>query len=101
MALLIFPYSSLFGGGGSSIVVETLASRISAIEEILTEQGLLVNEQDRQALQLLDEIFEGEFVDEEPLQDPEFTSMLDDVFAGTDSDVPDDPEFDAFLDSLF
>lgn len=100
MPLIIFPYLTLFGGGGSA-AVDALASRISAIEEILTEQGLLVNEQDRQALQLLDEIFEEEFVDEEPLQDPEFTSMLDDVFAGTDSDVPDDPEFDAFLDSLF
>ena len=100
MALLIFPYSSFFGGE-SSAVVEALTSRISAIENILIEQGLLVNEQDEPVIQMLDDIFSGDFVDDEPLQDTDFTNMLDDVFAGNDSDIPDDPEFDAFLNDLF
>ena len=99
MALLIFPYSSLFGV--SSAVVDALAERISTIEAILAEQGLLVNEQDEPVLQMLDDIFSGDFTDDEPLLDTDFSTMLDDVFAGTDSDVPDDPEFDAFLNDLF
>ena len=86
--------------------IATLSQRISIIEDILKQNGLFIEEQDT-VLQMLNDIFSGDLVDDSDIpQDMDFFSMLDDVFSGDDINDPnnltdDDVELFADFDQIF
>ena len=111
MPLLIIPYQDFFNFEGSAQyqqAISTLSQKISLIEQTLAKNGITVETAETAVMQMLDDVFAGEITDDESYQDPDFISMIDGVFEGNDTDMPDNltpddtelfAEFDSILNS--
>ncbi len=99
MPLMIIPIAGYSGSGSTassqelntlSLKLDALLQRISAIEVALEEHNISIEPQD-DVVQMLDDVFSDDFVDDgNNPQDPEYTELLDDVFSGEDTSDPDD-----------
>ena len=115
MPLMIIPFAGYSGGSSAipsqelnslSLKLDALSQRISAIEEALENNNISIEPQD-DVVQMLDEVFSDDFVDDgDNPQDPEYIDMLDDVFSGDDTNDPDnisddDTELFEDFDNIF
>ena len=110
MPIIISPYQQFMGSGGSSQEqqelsnqLNSLAERISTIEQALIDHGILNDTHNDEVQEMLDDVFSGK--DTEPVipqneQEAEVFNMLDDVFSGIDTDIYED-EVTQDLDTIF
>ena len=99
MPLMIIPFAGYSGGNSAipsqelnslSLKLDALSQRISAIEEALENNNISIEPQD-DVVQMFDEVFSDDFVDDgDNPQDPEYTKLLDDIFSDEDTSDPDD-----------